>query len=63
MFLALLAAMSLFWGFWQPDREASLSPIETARALAGTVMSPPSGDIRMDVQELLEVIGHKEVTA
>jgi hypothetical protein len=61
MLVNLLASISLFWGVRQLDREFSLSPIETARALAMTVLVPPSGDLDMTVEELLEVFGDRKV--
>jgi hypothetical protein len=61
MFFGLLASMSLLWGFWQLDREVSLSPVETARALAKAVLKSPSGDLDMNIAELLEVFGDRKV--
>jgi len=61
MLLGLLATLSLFWGFWQLERAVSTSPIETACALAGTVLCPPFGDVRIDVEELLGVVGQRMV--
>ena len=64
MLLGLLAALSLFWGFWgfwQLEHAVSMSPIETACALAGTVLSPLSGDVRMVVEEFLGVVGQRMV--
>lgn len=61
MLLSLLASMSLFWGYWQLNREVTFSPIETARALAQTILIEPSGRLDMDVNELLKVVGDREV--
>jgi hypothetical protein len=61
MLIGLLASTSLLWGFWQLDREVSLSAVETARALAKTVLESPSGDLDMNIAELLEVFGDREV--
>jgi hypothetical protein len=61
MLIGLLASTSLLWGFWQLDREVNLSPVETARALAKTVLESPSGNLDMNIAELLEVLGDREV--
>ncbi|KAF1848809.1 uncharacterized protein K460DRAFT_304299 [Cucurbitaria berberidis CBS 394.84] len=61
MLLCLFAILSLFWGFWELDREVSLSPIETGRALAETILSRPEGTAEMDAKELIEAIGDKKV--
>jgi hypothetical protein len=60
MLLSLLAATSLFYGYWQLDRKVSLSPLETGRALASLIMSEPAGEPGMDAEELLMVMGHKK---
>jgi hypothetical protein len=53
MLIGLLASTSLLSGFWQLDREVSLSPVETARALAKTVLESPSGNLDMRREMLI----------
>jgi hypothetical protein len=60
MLLGLLAGMSLFYGYWQLNRTVSLSPVETGRALASVIMSEPKGELDMNAEGLLQVIGHKK---
>jgi hypothetical protein len=38
MLLALLAVISLLWGWWELGRSVSLSPLETAKAFGAPMM-------------------------
>jgi alkylation response protein AidB-like acyl-CoA dehydrogenase len=59
MLLSLCVVTSLLYGYWQLDRKVSLSPLETGRALATLIMSEPAGEVDMDAEELLRVMGQK----
>jgi hypothetical protein len=57
--VSLFASMSLLWGFWHLNRKVSLSPVETARALAETVLDSPSGNRDMTIAQMLELFGDR----
>lgn len=59
VFLAIVAAASTLWGWWELGREISLSPLETGRALGAQVLEPASSPDRAD--ELVEYIGGRKV--
>jgi hypothetical protein len=60
MLLNILAASSLFYGYWRLKRPVSLSPLETGRALAAVIRDESTGDLDMNIEQLLGVIGDKK---
>jgi hypothetical protein len=60
MLLSILTVSSLFYGYWRLKRPVSLSPLETGQALAAVIMSEPTGDLDMNIEQLLGVIGDKK---
>lgn len=61
MLCSLFAALSLLWGYWELDRKVSLSPLETGRALAGAITTPPTDSLDMGAEKLLALMGARKV--
>jgi Protein of unknown function (DUF3176) len=57
MILGLVAAMTLFWGFWDTGHYQSLSPIETGRAFGAPLLKHSAIGPGDSVEKLLERIG------
>jgi hypothetical protein len=57
MMLGLLAAMALFWGFWNVNIYQGLGPIETGRAFGAPLLGNAVIGPDNSIEELLEKIG------
>jgi Protein of unknown function (DUF3176) len=57
MAVGLLAALTLFWGFWEVGPDRSLSPIETGKSFGAPLLSHATTDPTEPVERLLDRIG------
>jgi len=60
MLISLIASMSLLRGYRGLQREVTLSPVETARALAKVVLQSPSDNRDMTIEQLLKEFGDRK---
>lgn len=59
VFLAIIAASSTLWGWWEVGRKVSLSPLETGMALGAHVLE--NADSPQDVKGLVRYVGERRV--
>ncbi|ORY14684.1 hypothetical protein BCR34DRAFT_224792 [Clohesyomyces aquaticus] len=62
MLLSWFASLSLLWGFWSLEREVSLSPLETARALADGIKHVEGTTADVEIEKIMEEMGEAIVT-
>ena len=59
IFLALIATLSLSWGWWELERHVSLSPLEIAQAFGTPIVQFTGGDTM--IKDRLKQVGHLRV--
>lgn len=59
MIIGILAALSLFWGWWQLDRYVTLSPLETSKALGAPIFL--GSEPEQEANFILREVGHERV--
>src|ERR1700761_5293510 len=58
MAVALRSTIVLFWGWWDLDRQVTLSPLETAKAFGAPIFSESQREI---VSHILAAVGRRRV--